>query len=65
MTEILFKWFDAHNLTSKEVADFNYLSDLLCNFEEEFGEFEEDEAIKLICDYQIYFGKKVASCETK
>ena len=57
--EKVFKWFDAHILTQKEVEDFDYLSDILYNYEDEFGELDEDEAIKLICDYQIYFLKKV------
>ena len=55
----VFKWLDAHNLTQEEVEDFDYLSDILYNYEEEFGELDEDEAIELICDYQIYFSKKV------
>ena len=59
MKEKVFKWFDAHILTQKEVEDFDYLSDILYNYEDEFGELDEDEAIKLICDYQIYFLKKV------
>lgn len=59
MKKKVFKWFDSHNLTKEEVENFYYLYDLLNNFEEEFGEFEEDEAIDLICDYQIYFRKKV------
>ena len=57
--EKVFKWLDAHILTQKEVEDFDYLSDILYNYEDEFGELDEDEAIKLICDYQIYFLKKV------
>jgi hypothetical protein len=59
MQEQVFKWLDAHNLTQKEVENFDYLSDILYNFEDEFGEFDEDEAIKIICDYQIYFLKKL------
>ena len=59
MKEKVFKWFDAHNLTSKEVENFDYLSDILYKYEDEFGELDEDEAIKLICDYQIYFLKKL------
>ncbi len=59
MEKEVFKWFDAHNLTQKEVEDFDYLSDILYNYVDEFGELDEDEAIKLICDYQIYFLKKV------
>ena len=53
MKKEVFKWFDAHILTQKEVEDFNYLSDILYNYEEEFGELDDDEVIKLICDYQI------------
>ena len=59
MEKEVFKWLDAHKLTQKEVEDFDYLSDILYNYEDEFGELDEDEAIKLICDYQIYFLKKV------
>ncbi len=58
MKKKVFKWLDAHNLTQKEVEDLDYLLNLLSNFEEEFGEFEDDEAIGLVCDYQIYFRKK-------
>jgi hypothetical protein len=59
MKDKVFKWLDAHNLTKKEVEDFDYLSDILYNFEDEFGELDKYEVIKLICDYQIYFLKKV------
>ena len=59
MEKEVFKWLDAHKLTRREVEDFDYLSDILYNYEDEFGELDEDEAIKLICDYQIYFLKKV------
>jgi|APGre2960657444_1045066.scaffolds.fasta_scaffold68892_1 hypothetical protein len=59
MQEQVFKWLDAHVLDLGEVPDFNYLSDILYNYEEEFGELDDDEVIKLICDYQIYFLKKV------
>lgn len=58
MQKEVFKWFDAHNFTSEEVEDFDYLLSILSNFEEEVEEFEEEEAIKLVCDYQIYFRKK-------
>ena len=59
MKEEVFKWLDAHNLTQKQVEDFDYLSDILYNYEDEFGELEEDDVIKLICDYQIYFLKNL------
>jgi hypothetical protein len=42
-------------LTQKEVEDFDYMSNILSNFEEEYKELDEDVAIKLICDYQIFF----------
>jgi hypothetical protein len=59
MKKEVFKWLDAHVVVKGEVPDFNYLSDILYNYEEEFGELDDDEVIKLICDYQIYFLKKV------
>lgn len=52
MKEQLFRWFDAHELTSDEISDFDYLYNLLENFEEEVGELSEFEAIELILDYQ-------------
>jgi hypothetical protein len=59
MKEQVFKWLDAHNLTKREVENFDYLSDIVYNYEDEFGELEEDDAISFICDYQIYFLKKL------
>ncbi len=59
MQEQVFKWLDAHNLTQKEVEDFDYLENIISNYEDEFGELEEDDVINLICDYQIYFLKKL------
>ena len=60
MKEEVFKWFDAHDLTSEEAGDLDYLLDILSNFEEnEEVEFEEEEAMKLALDYQIYFRKKL------
>jgi hypothetical protein len=56
--QAVFRWFDAHKLTSSEVQDLDYLLNLFSNFEEEFGEFDDDEVGSLICDYQIYFMKK-------
>ena len=58
MKEEVFKWLDAHNLTRRQVEDFDYLENIISNYEEEFGELEEDDVINLICDYQIYFLKK-------
>lgn len=59
MKEEVFKWLDAHILTQKEVEDFDYLDNIISNYEEEFGELEEEDVINLICDYQIYFLKKL------
>ncbi len=59
MKKLVFSWFDAHNLTQKEVEDFDYMSNILSNFEEEYEELEEDLCFKLICDYQISFLKKL------
>ena len=59
MKEQVFRWLDAHKLTKKEVEDFNYLDDLISNYEEEFGELEEEECISLILDYQIDFLKNL------
>jgi deoxyadenosine/deoxycytidine kinase len=57
MEEKVFKWLDAHKLTGEEVEDYDYLENIISNYEEEFGELEEDEVINLIRDYQIYFLK--------
>lgn len=57
MKEEVFKWFDAHEFSPEEVEDLEYLLNILSNFEEEFGEIEEEEAIKLAMDYQIHFRK--------
>lgn len=62
MKEKVFKWFDAHDLTSEEAGDLEYLLSLISNFEEnqeDDFEFEEEEAMKLALDYQIYFRKKL------
>ena len=59
MKEEVFKWLDAHNLTRRQVEDFDYLENIISNYEEEFGELEEDDVINIICDYQIYFLKKL------
>jgi hypothetical protein len=59
MKKLVFSWFDAHHLTQKEVEDYDYLSNILSNFEKEFEELEEEVALKLICDYQISFLKKL------
>lgn len=59
MKEKVFKWLDAHKLTRSEVEDFDYLENIIPNYEEEFGELEEDDVINLICDYQLYFLKKL------
>jgi len=61
LTVQVFKWFDAHQLTSQEVQDFDYLSDILENFQENVQQLDDDLTIKLINDYQIYFTEKVAS----
>jgi hypothetical protein len=58
MKEKVFKWLDAHKLTGEEVEDYDYLENIISNYEEEFGELEEDEVINLIRDYQIYFLKR-------
>ena len=59
MKKLVFSWFDAHRLNQKEVEDFDYMSNILSNFEEEYEELEEEVAFKLICDYQISFLKKL------
>ena len=59
MQEQVFKWLDGHKLTRSEVEDFDYLENIISNYEEEFGELEEDDVINLICDYQLYFLKKL------
>jgi hypothetical protein len=59
MKKLVFSWFDAHQLTQKEVEDFDYMNNILSNFEEEYEELEEEVAFKLICDYQISFLKKL------
>ena len=38
---------------------FDYLENIISNYEEEFGELEEEDVINIICDYQIYFLKKL------
>jgi hypothetical protein len=53
MKEILFQWLNRHNLTTEEIKDLNYLDSLIANFEENINEeFEEDEVIDLILEYQ-------------
>jgi|LakMenEpi03Aug12_release.lakeMendotaPanAssembly.Ray.scaffolds.fasta_scaffold818610_1 hypothetical protein len=53
MKEILFQWLNRHNLTTEEIKDLNYLDSLIVNFEENINEeFEEDEVIDLILEYQ-------------
>lgn len=59
MKEEVFKWLDAHKLTLKEVEDFDYLENIISNYEDEFGELEEEDVINLIFDYQLYFLKKL------
>jgi hypothetical protein len=59
MKKLVFSWFDAHHLTQEEVEDFDYMSNILSNFEEEYEELEEEVAFKLICYYQISFLKKL------
>jgi hypothetical protein len=60
MKEEVFKWIDAHNLTLEEVGDLEYLLSLIGNFEENYEvEFEEENAMGLALDYQIYFRKKL------
>lgn len=55
MKDQLFKWLDAHQLTEKEVEDFDYLEDLVHNWEEENYELEEEDLVDLILDYQVHF----------
>ena len=55
MKDQVFKWLDAHQLTEKEVEDFNYLEDLVYNWEEENYELEEEDLVDLILDYQVGF----------
>lgn len=60
MKEKVFKWIDAHNLTLEEVEDLEYLLSLIGNFEENYEvEFEEENAMGLAMDYQIYFRKNL------
>ena len=55
MQKSLFNWLDTHQLTQKEVEDFDYLEDLISNWEEEHGELEEEEAINHIFSYQKHW----------
>ena len=55
MKDQLFKWLDAHQLTEKEVEDFDYLEDLIHNWEEENYELEEEDLVDLMLDYQVDF----------
>jgi NAD dependent epimerase/dehydratase family enzyme len=55
MKDQLFKWLDVHQLTEKEVEDFDYLEDLVHNWEEENYELEEEDLVDLILDYQVDF----------
>lgn len=55
MQKSLFNWLDAHQLTQKEVEDFDYLEDLVLNWEEEHGELEEEEVINCIFSYQKHW----------
>ena len=55
MQKSLFNWLDAHQLTQKEVEDFDFLEDLISNWEEEHGELEEEEAINFIFSYQKHW----------
>ena len=55
MKDQLFKWLDAHQLTEKEVENFDYLEDLIHNWEEENYELEEEDLVDLMLDYQVDF----------
>lgn len=55
MKDQLFKWLDAHQLTGKEVENFDYLEDLIRNWEEENYELEEEDLVDLMLDYQVDF----------
>jgi GTP cyclohydrolase FolE2 len=55
MKDQLFKWLDAHQLTEKEVENFDYLEDLIRNWEEENYELEEEDLVDLMLDYQVDF----------
>lgn len=56
MKELAFKWLDAHDLSENEILDFDYVYNLLTNFEEEQDfEFEEEEALEIVSDYQERF----------
>ena len=55
MKDQVFKWLDAHQLTEKEVEDFDYLEDLIHNWEEENYELEEEDLVDLMLDYQVDF----------
>ena len=55
MKDQLFKWLDAHQLTEKEVENFDYLEDLVHNWEEENYELEEEDLVDLMLDYQVDF----------
>lgn len=56
MKKLAFKWLDAHDLSEDEILDFNYVYSLLANFEEEQDfEFEEEEIIDTVLDYQKRF----------
>ena len=56
MKELAFKWLDAHDLSENEILDFDYVYSLLTNFEEEQDfEFDDDEALEIVSDYQKRF----------
>ena len=59
MKNQIFKWIDSYKLTKEEVKDFDYLENIITNYEDRYGELEEEDVINLICDYQIYFRKKI------
>jgi len=59
MKNQIFKWIDSYKLTKEEVKDFDYLENIITNYEDRYGELEEEDVINLICDYQIYFKKKI------
>jgi hypothetical protein len=59
MKNKVFKWIDSYKLTKEEVKDFDYLENIITSYEDRYGELEEEDVINLICDYQIYFKKKI------
>lgn len=60
MKQKAFKWFDAHQLTAEGLSDYNYLEDLLENFQEaEECELKAEEVVDIISSYQAKTRKKL------